>query len=111
MLVKKKNKPAPIIPGTNLEEIEEVKSVDSLYQTIEDYVNGEEILLDEEHEKDIKVVQEIEESPRDDEEEVDTSPKVKELDMDDITDEGIRQDRVVMISDCDVDSQDNYQTQ
>ena len=66
MLIKKKSRPAPIVTGTNLAEIEEVKSAISNYVTIEEYVNGEEILLDEEHEKDIKVVQEIEESPRDD---------------------------------------------
>ena len=38
----------------------------SNYQTLDEYVNREEVLLDEEHEKDIKCVQEIEESPRDD---------------------------------------------
>jgi hypothetical protein len=64
MLVKMKSK-ANI--ATELPAIQEVASPLSNYQTLDEYVNGEEVLLDEEHEKDIRCVQEIEESPRDDE--------------------------------------------
>lgn len=53
MLIKKKEKPSPLLRGTNLEEIAEVQSPTSNYQTIEDFVKCEEIILDEQHEKDI----------------------------------------------------------
>jgi len=72
------------------------------YQTIEDYVNGEEVLLDEEHEKDIKVVQEIEESPRDDDAQ-ESEPRVVEIDDTDEEDDQ-KSNRVVMVSDCDENS-------
>ena len=56
MLIKIKDKPSPYMRGTNLEEIAEVRSPLSNYQTIDDFIKNEEINLDEEHEKDIKVV-------------------------------------------------------
>ena len=54
MLVKMKSKKAEA--PKELEAIQEVASPLSNYQTLDEYVNGEEVLLDEEHEKDIKCV-------------------------------------------------------
>jgi|APSaa5957512535_1039671.scaffolds.fasta_scaffold54979_2 hypothetical protein len=90
MLIKKKERPSPLLKGTNLEEIVEIESPTSNYITIEDYVKNEEINLDEEHEKDIKVVQEIEESFIGDES--NESPTLAE---------DIAEERVVQVSDCD----------
>ena len=103
MLVKMKSKKAEA--PKELEAIQEVASPLSNYQTLDEYVNGEEVLLDEEHEKDIKCVQEIEESPRDDEiEEGEPGEndvkivldKVSDFDEDDNKDEQ-EQDKVVML--------------
>ena len=57
MLVKMKpSRILEINSSKQLPEIKEVASPLSNYQTLDEYVNGEEVLLDEEHEKDIKCV-------------------------------------------------------
>lgn len=59
-------------------------------------------MLDEEHEKDIQVVQKTEESPRDDD--VESEPRVLDIEINDLENAN-QQDRVVMISDCDENSE------